>query len=179
MSHRLIERFHAAARPGLHDSAFHYRQYKNREAIQVAALGKAVARIFETATDGAGPPAKIRRDPLVCGKVVGLNLQGQAPQRAPVAAARFQEPPAIALQDGEDPADGIGFRGKSRLHDDRIQARQVRVQDGQQKRFLPSEEMIKAAGIRSCAMQNLRHPGGGVAPLPEQVARRVQQPFPS
>ena len=180
MVHRLIEGFHAAAGPRLHDPSLHHRQHKRRKAVQIAPRGKSFPRLFQAAPDGGRPSAKIGCDPLVRRQVVGLDFQRQAPQRAAILATGIQQAPAIALQNREDPADRIAFRRKGGLHDDRFQTSQVIVQHGEEQRFLPAgKEMVEAAGVGLRAMQNLRHSGGGVASFPEQESRRIQQPFAS
>jgi hypothetical protein len=171
----LIERLEAAVRPGLQDAAFHRGEDEGRQRLEIGAARQAIARRFQAAADGAGPRREIARDQLVRGQILGLDFQRQPSQRTAVAAFGGEQPFAIAFEDSEDALDGVAMPGEGRLHHHRVETLQVAFQHCQQQSLLTGEEVVKAAAIGLRALQQLRHAGGGVALLPEEVARGVQQ----
>lgn len=112
------------------------------------------------------------------GKIFGFDLQRQTAYRTAVLTMRHLQLLPVSLQNREDALDRIAMTGEGRLHDHRLKAQQVVVQERQKQRFLAGKEMVEAAGIGVGALQQIGHAGGGVALFPKEMAGCFQQPVP-
>jgi len=116
-------------------------------------------------------------DAGVGGEVLGFDFEGEATERTSVAAACGLETVAIACEDGEDTADGIGAAGESGAEDGRLEAIEVSIEDGEEEGFLAFEEVIEATAVDAGALEDLGHAGGGVAFFPEEITGGFEDAF--
>ena len=109
------------------------------------------------------------------GCVFGIDLEGEAAERAAEGAVGHEDAFAIAGEDGEDAFEGFGRGGEGGIDDHGAEQFDVLLKDGAQQGFLAVEEVVEAAGVDLGVGKQLGHAGARVAALPEEEASGVDE----
>ena len=159
----------------MQDAAFHGAEDEGGQRVEIGAAAKAGTGGFQTAANGGGPCGEVAGDELVGRKILGLDFQRKAAQRAAVAALGGKQAFAVAFEDGEDALDGIAMAQESGLDDGGIEALQISFEHGKQEGFLGREEVVETAAVGLSAFEDFGHAGSGVAFFPEEITGCLEQ----
>ena len=170
-----VEGFDGAGGAGEHDAAFHGGEDEGGEGVGLDGTGKARRERQDAFFDGGDPGGEVFGDEFVGGAVLGIDLEGEAAERAAVLAVGGEDAAAVAGEDGEDALDGVWCGGEGGRDDDGLEGVEVAGEDLAEECFFAFEEVVEAAGVDVGVGEEIGHGGASVAALPEEVAGGVDE----
>src|SRR5579862_7484377 len=174
---RIVKRDDAAVGARLHHAALHYCEDELSELVKISAVGKTIRRIAETLPHGRGPAIEVGGDLLVNLAARRVDFEREASDRAREGEVRDDDLLPVAVEQGENALDRIRAGGVSRAHDNRLQIRQVPVEDGVQQVFLAFKEKVETAAVGLRFPQNLSHARGFVSLRVKKLNRGEDDPI--
>jgi hypothetical protein len=158
-----------------HDSTFHDGEDVGCQGFRVGVFREAVLDLVDALADGADPALEVFCDEFVCGAVFGINLQGEAAERAAVFAVGLEDAAAVTGEDAEDTFDGLVGLSEGGIDDHGSEGVEVAFEDLAEESLFALEEVIEAAGVYVGVGEEVGHAGAGEAALPEEVACGVDE----
>jgi len=142
-----VEGFDGAVGAGDHDAAFHDGEDAGGEGVGVGAFGEAGFELVDALADGGDPALEVFGDEFVGGAVFGVDLEGEAAERATVLAVGLEDAAAVAGENGEDALDGLVGLSEGGVDDHGAQGVEVAYENFAEEGFFAFEEVVEAAGV--------------------------------
>ena len=170
-----VEGFDGAVGARDHDAAFHDGEDVGGEGFGVGVFGEAGFDLVDALADGGDPALEVFGDEFMGGAVFGIDLEGEAAERAAVTAVGLEDSAAVAGEDGEDALDGFVGLGEGGIDDHGAEGVEVALEDFAEEGLFALEEVVEAAGVDVGVGEEVGHAGSGEAALPEEVAGGVDE----
>src|SRR5689334_3965002 len=107
------------------------------------------------------------------------DLEREPSDRAAESAIGLKNLGPVARQQGEDPFDGIADSFPSRIEHLRPEQCEIAIENRKKQVLFAIEEMVEASAVNLRAGKEIVHARIGVALLPKQINRGLDQAFAS
>ena len=142
-----VEGVDGAVGAGDHDAAFHDGEDVGGEGFRVGVFWEAGFELVDALADGGDPALEVFGDEFVGGAVFGVDLEGEAAERATVLAVGLEDAAAVAGENGEDALDGLVGLSEGGVDDHGAQGVEVAYENFAEEGFFAFEEVVEAAGV--------------------------------